>query len=198
MIDDQDPSLSVKPSTVSSLQQAAVLIAITRTAQPELLMIQRAASLRYQPGHLAFPGGKAEPTDRDLTHTALRESEEEIGLVAHSVDIIQQLPTQQTPSGFRITPLVGLIHADCLHSLRRDPQEVDSILAVPIEFLATHFSTHSNLAAYSAFTLQGRILHKRDGLVENWQCWGATAAMLRSFFADNHHLAALSYSGTPL
>ncbi len=166
------------------LQEAAVLLPIFLHAQQqpaELILIQRAKTLSYHPGQLAFPGGKQEISDRDLAHTALREAEEEIGLIADHVTIIAQLPTHETVSGFCMTPFVGIIEHASTEDLRRDPQEVDSIIAIPMQFLFEQAQFKQQVLQdrhYANVHLQGRIIEKHIDAVENWYCWGATATIL--------------------
>jgi 8-oxo-dGTP pyrophosphatase MutT (NUDIX family) len=167
-----------------SLQQAAVLLPIflhTKQQPAELVLIQRARTLSYHPGQLAFPGGKQEPSDRDLAHTALRETEEEIGLFIDHVSIITQLPPFETVSGFCMTPFVGIVEQADIEQLRCDPQEVDSILAVPMQFLfeQAQFKQQTQLdRQYAHVNLQGRVIHKDIHVADNWYCWGATATIL--------------------
>lgn len=166
------------------LQQAAVLLPIFLHAkqQPaELVLIQRARSLSYHPGQLAFPGGKQELSDRDLAHTAIREAEEEIGLLANDVCIIAQLPSFETVSGFCMTPFVGLIADADIMYLNRNPKEVDSILAVPLPFLFEQAEFQQQTQRdrdYAQVNLQGRVIHKDIQVDDNWHCWGATATIL--------------------
>jgi 8-oxo-dGTP pyrophosphatase MutT (NUDIX family) len=186
-----------------SLQQAAVLLPIFLHAkqQPaELLLIQRAKTLNYHPGQLAFPGGKYELTDRDLAHTALREAEEEIGLRPEDVRIITQLPSHETVSGFCMTPFVGLVENARLEDLRRDPLEVDSIIAVPMQFLFEQAQFKQQILQdrqYANLTLQGRIINKRADVNENWYCWGATATILYQW-VQNSNWNSTTQIGTPL
>ena len=179
-----------------SLQQAAVLLPIflhanhlqTKQQPAELVLIQRARTLSYHTGQLAFPGGKQELSDRDLAHTAKREAEEEIGLLADQVVIVAQLPTFETVSGFSMTPFVGIVEQADINELRRDPQEVDSILAVPMQFLfeQAEFKQQTQLdREYAHVNLQGRIIHKDIHVNDNWYCWGATATILYDWIKNS-------------
>lgn len=76
---------------------------------PELLFIVRQAGLPTHAGQIAFPGGKREPDDASLEETALRESDEELGLRRASVDVLGRLDDVPTPAGFVITPVVGVV-----------------------------------------------------------------------------------------
>ena len=109
---------------------AAVLIPILHGAgPPELLLTRRHAEISFG-GHICFPGGRADPSDRDPLATALRESDEEIALRPERVEVLGPLGEYVTQSGFRITPIVGLVERPV--SLQPNAREVDEILTVPL------------------------------------------------------------------
>lgn len=109
---------------------AAVLIPLVLyDARIAVLLTKRHEAISY-PGHLCFPGGRADPGDRDIIHTALREAEEEIGLDPASVHLIGRLGDYVSHSGYRISPVVGLLHPP-LELLPR-AGEVEEILEIPL------------------------------------------------------------------
>ncbi len=114
---------------------AAVLVPLfERRGGGHLLFIRRSEQVSHQ-GQVAFPGGRVEPTDRDLSHTALREAHEEVGILPESVELLGWLPTENTMvSGYTVAPFVGVI-PDPLE-LRHDPIEVAEVFTVPIGALA--------------------------------------------------------------
>ena len=77
--------------TERSFPEAAVLVPITRSDEPELVLTLRASGLSTHSGEVAFPGGRRDPEDRDLVDTALREAEEEIGLPPGLVEMVGPL-----------------------------------------------------------------------------------------------------------
>ena len=81
------------------LPEAAVLMPITRSEDPELVLTLRASGLSTHGGEVAFPGGRRDPEDRDLVHTALREAEEEVGLAPGMVEIVGPLKPGVTLTG---------------------------------------------------------------------------------------------------
>ncbi|MDQ2823390.1 MAG: CoA pyrophosphatase, partial [Pseudomonadota bacterium] len=90
------------------LKNAAVLVPLVRRAGGlTMLLTQRTAHLNHHPGQISFPGGRAEAYDSSPIETALRESEEEIGLQRRHTDIIGVLPDYITGTGYRVTPVVG-------------------------------------------------------------------------------------------
>jgi 8-oxo-dGTP pyrophosphatase MutT (NUDIX family) len=74
-----------------------------------VLLTQRTAHLRDHAGQISFPGGRVEAHDRSPMDTALRETEEEIGLARERVEIVGFLPEYRTGTGFRVTPVVALV-----------------------------------------------------------------------------------------
>jgi 8-oxo-dGTP pyrophosphatase MutT (NUDIX family) len=152
-----------------------------------VLLTQRNAGLRNHAGQISFPGGRQDPQDLDEVATALREAQEEVGLAPSRVEIIGRMPVYETGTGFRITPIVGLIHVDPEEQadlgLVADPAEVEEVFEVPLAFLmdpANHRRHELQLGpqALSYFSMPWQAPH-RD---EDYFIWGATAAMLRNFY----------------
>ena len=103
---------------------------------PDVLLMERAGTLRDHPGQVAFPGGGADPSDTDPVHTALREAEEETGLLPAGVAPLAVLPELFIPpSGFVVTPV--LAHWErpvAVHAV--DPRETAAVVRVPLAALA--------------------------------------------------------------
>jgi 8-oxo-dGTP pyrophosphatase MutT (NUDIX family) len=150
---------------------AAVLLGLREGVQPRLVLTVRNDSLQSHAGQVAFPGGRSDPDDADAVATALRESEEEIGLARHWVTPLGFLDRFETISGYTVTPVVARVAASAL--LRPAPAEVAEVFEVPLEF----FLEPANLRRY---TMEFRG-HRRP-MVEfvhgGHRIWGATAAML--------------------
>src|ERR1700741_3833197 len=113
---------------------AAVLVPII--AHPgglTVLFTQRTAHLKAHSGQVSFPGGRAEPGDASPEETALRESEEELGMPRGRVEIPSRLPEHFPRTGFRVTRVVGLVQPPL--DLTPDPHEVEAVFEVPLSFL---------------------------------------------------------------
>ena len=156
------------------LTPAAVLFPIVlRQDGHTVLLTQRTAHLRDHAGQISFPGGRVEESDQSTLHTALRETEEEIGLAREHIEPIGYLPEYRTGTGFRVTPVVALVRPP--FDLRIDPFEVADAFEVPLAFLldpANH---------------QRHSIHHRGALRQyfampygDYFIWGATAGMIRS------------------
>ena len=153
---------------------AAVLVPlIERPKGVSVLLTQRAAHLRNHPNQISFPGGRVERSDRNRVETALRETEEEIGLLRRRVDVLGVLPDYQTPSGFRISPQVGWIHPPI--RLKPDPIEVAAVFEVPLDYILDQANQEQH-----HLTLNGRTRHYLAFLYQGRYIWGATAAILHS------------------
>lgn len=117
-----------------AVKPAAVLFGIVdRPEGATVLLTQRTEALRSHSGQIAFPGGRIDDGDETPEHAALREAEEEIGIVANSVEIVGRLPDYLTGSGYRIVPVLAVI--DPAHRLTLNPHEVADAFETPLAFL---------------------------------------------------------------
>ena len=150
---------------------AAVLVGVREGVQPRLVLTVRTDHLHDHAGQVAFPGGRTDPEDANAIATALRESEEEIGLAPKLVTPLGFLDRFETVSGYCITPVVARIDPDA--RLYPAPDEVAEVFEVPLSF----FLEPANMRRY---TMEFRG-HRRD-MVEfvhgGHRIWGATAAMV--------------------
>jgi len=152
--------------------EAAVLVPlIDRSGQVQVLFTQRTAHLDDHAGQISFPGGRVEPGDANREQTALRETEEEIGLASGSIAVLGRLPDYEIPSGFRITPVVGWIEPP--FALQPDPFEVAAVFEAPLDYFleAAHYQRRE-------FRFRGRHRYYMAIPFEGRYIWGATAGML--------------------
>lgn len=157
---------------------ASVLIPIVLRADgPTLLFTQRTAHLTSHPGQVSFPGGRSEAIDATVIETALRETEEEIGLHRRHIEVIGVLPEYLTATGYRVTPVVGLVTPPFL--LAPDAVEVDEIFEVPLAYLMN--GAHHERRIVSLPDNSGnRTFYAM--VYDRFLIWGATAGMLRNLF----------------
>ncbi|SHH17302.1 CoA pyrophosphatase [Massilia sp. CF038] len=157
---------------------AAVLIALVeREAGLSMLLTQRTAHLTDHAGQISFPGGRAEDYDSSSVDTALREAEEEIGLDRQHVEVLGTLPDYVTGTGYRVTPVVGLVKPP--FALTPDPDEVAEIFEVPLAFLM-NAENHRRLSFDMPDGAGKRSFYAMP--YERFFIWGATAGMLRNLF----------------
>jgi 8-oxo-dGTP pyrophosphatase MutT (NUDIX family) len=156
------------------LKKAAVLLPIVKRPHGlNLILTERALHLRHHPGQVSFPGGKYERMDPNLQYTALRETEEEIGILQNQVAIFGSLPSLPTVSGFVISPFLGFV--DSNHSTLIDYQEVRTVFEVPLEFLLNYHNFHQqhvivNQKHYFTYCIP----------YKNKFIWGVTAQILKN------------------
>ena len=158
---------------VEDLAQAAVLVPIVDHVDGlTVLLTQRGAFLKDHPGQISFPGGRSEEIDDDSTATALRESEEEIGLDPNQVQILGNLDVCLTGTGFRIVPVVGLITPPL--NLRLDTFEVADAFEIPLSLvLDAENYRRDHIVTDSGQHREFYVLDYCDHYI-----WGATARML--------------------
>ena len=148
------------------LRASAVLIPVYRgNGEYHVLLTERSDEVVFHKGQVCFPGGTREPSDPTLLQTALRESEEEVGLQAEDVEILGQLDDVPTfTSNYIISPFVALVSHP--HSLTTNGREVRGTFCVPLSFLMDEANFKQDSLSY-----------EYDGHV----IWGATARILRQF-----------------
>jgi 8-oxo-dGTP pyrophosphatase MutT (NUDIX family) len=154
--------------------EAAVLVPlVSRDGEVHVLLTQRTSHLYDHGSQISFPGGRVEAADVSREDTALRETEEEIGLARSRVAVIGRLPDYAIPSGFRITPVVGWIEAP--FELTLDAFEVAEVFEAPLDF----FLDVGNYQRRE-YRFRGRHRHYLAIPFEGRYIWGATAGMLYS------------------
>jgi 8-oxo-dGTP pyrophosphatase MutT (NUDIX family) len=155
---------------------AAVLIGvIDHPAEPTVLFTRRTAQLKKHSGQISFPGGRAEPGDPSVEFTALREAQEEIGVAPERVEVIARLPEYFTRTGFRVTPVVGVVKPPL--ELVPDAREVDEVFEVPLAFLLDE--TNHRRASRE---IGGRTAHYYEIEHNGRVIWGATAGMIVNLY----------------
>ncbi len=155
----------------SKRQPAAVLVGFREGVQPRLVLTVRNDQLQSHAGQVAFPGGRSDPDDDDAVATALRESEEEIGLDRALVTPLGFLDCFETISGYCVTPVVARIAGAA--QLYPAPDEVAEVFEVPLAFLLEP----ANLRRYT-MEFRGRPRPMVEFAHGGHRIWGATAAML--------------------
>ena len=150
--------------------------------EPHLVLTRRTDLVRHHKGEISFPGGVRHADDPDLLATALRETEEELGISPDAFEVLGALPPVHTiVSGYLIVPYVGMLRAR--PEVRPSPVEIDEVLEVPVsaldaaerEVLATDGDGATR--AWFAYEVGGHVV------------WGATGRIVHSF------LEALRRSG---
>ena len=154
--------------TGRDLKASAVLIPLFyNQGQYHILFTERSEEVVFHKGQVCFPGGTQEPSDSSLLQTAVRESQEEIGLEAKDIEILGELDDMITvTSNYVISPFVAFVPYP--HSLKTNGKEVRGVFSVPLPFLMDEVNFKQDSYAYE---YEGHII------------WGATARILRQLIA---------------
>ncbi len=157
---------------VSGATNAAVLVPLYEHAgEIHAVFTRRRDDLRRHPGEISFPGGRPEAGDADLVGTALRETEEEIGLAPAAVKIVGALrPTPTIATGYAIYPFVGVIEPGAQWTL--SPDEVASVLELTLTDLRAGYGRRRLLR-------RGLPIRTDTFVVADELIWGATARILQ-------------------
>ncbi|HOO45348.1 MAG TPA: CoA pyrophosphatase, partial [Deltaproteobacteria bacterium] len=140
---------------------------------PSIVVTKRSMNVEHHKGEISFPGGGAEPEDDSLVATALREANEEIGLLPPDVDVLGLLDDHISIMGFHITPVVGTI--PCPYNFTIN-SESETLLHVPLRHALTDTSWMAEKSTFMGRDINIYFLEIEGGVV-----WGATARMLKHF-----------------
>jgi 8-oxo-dGTP pyrophosphatase MutT (NUDIX family) len=158
------------------LAPAAVLVLIYEHAGDYHVVFQkRTDQVRDHKGQISFPGGASDPGDESLLFTALRETQEEIGVRPEDVDVLGELDEMVTVSNYRVTPFVGWL-SHYPYEWQFSDEEVAYLLEVPL----------SHLLNPATLVPDRRTINGRDYVFASYEfgedlIWGATARMLGNF-----------------
>ncbi len=167
--------LPAEPQAVRAkgLRPAAVLIPLLDHPQElRVLFTRRTSHLSRHAGEICFPGGTMERGDSGPLQTALRETQEELGLAMESVRPLGYLPTYHSRSGFHITPVVALLAAEPV--LDPDPSEVEEVFEVPLDWLLQPHRYRE-----CRIEVGGKVHRYHEIRYGEYRIWGVTAGILR-------------------
>ena len=155
-----------------TLKPAGVLVPIIEhDAELSVLLTKRSAELKHHAGQVSFPGGRTEEHDADAAATALRETEEEVGIHADHVSVVGYLETMPTITGYAVTPVVGMVAPSA--ELIIDKTEVEYAFEVPLEFLM-----NSANVIRTVWETEQRKVPMVEFHWEGERIWGATAFII--------------------
>ena len=154
---------------------AAVLVPLyIRDRALWTLFTKRTDTVEHHKGQISFPGGGQHPEDENLWGTAIRETEEEIGVPRESVRQLGALPRMLTVTDFDVSPFVGAIPYPV--AFRPEPGEVESILEIPLSYLLDPQVVEEKLLRWKGRDVKTLVYHFRGHAI-----WGATARILADF-----------------
>ncbi|HET9719671.1 MAG TPA: CoA pyrophosphatase [Solirubrobacteraceae bacterium] len=161
--------------SVAGTTEAAVLVPVyLEDGELHAVFTRRHEDLRRHAGEISFPGGRRDPGDADLVHTALREAEEEVGLPRDSVEVCGALqPTPTIATGYSVYPFVGVIEAGMAWTL--SAREVAEVIELPLVALRSGY-------ARRRLVRRGLPIRTDTYVVGDHLIWGATARILADLF----------------
>lgn len=172
---DFDLNPGVTLAAGRKLRSAAVLAPIIAGRDGyDLILTKRSSALKHHPGQIAFPGGKQDETDKDLTETALREAREEIGLPSEHVEVLGTFASHETVTSFSVAPVVALVRQE----FKAIPEvgEVAEVFRVPL----SHVLNANNYVVESR-RWRGQRRSYYAVPYGPYYIWGATARILRAW-----------------
>ena len=172
--------------TLGEMRDSAVLALIAEWESEQFMVLQvRTQTVAHHKGEISFPGGARDSTDKNLRDTALRETNEEMGIAPESIEILGALNDCRTyVSGYRIRPFVGLMVAERETDLsfQKAEREVRDVLVLPLETMMS-----PEVRIWHPVSRDGEMVPTRAYLVPNdgeeYLIWGATARILTNLFA---------------
>jgi 8-oxo-dGTP pyrophosphatase MutT (NUDIX family) len=173
--DDMNASAPMIPRAAKPKPAAVLVPIVLRESEPTVLLTQRTDQLSSHAGQVAFPGGRIDAGDRDAIDAALREAEEETGLVRSFVEPLGYLDTYVTVTAYHVVPVVALVRPGFV--VTPQTSEVSAVFEVPLGFLmnAANHETHSR-------EWQGKQRYYYAMPFEDRYIWGATAGMIRNLY----------------
>ncbi len=170
-------SVPLTPPHLEPRDQAAVLLPVVNRPEPELLLTLRASKMSAHGGEVAWPGGRQDAEDIDLCATALRETQEEIGVPSQRIEIVGELRPFISKFGLLVTPFVGIVEDPV--DLVPNPGELEAVFGVPIRYLLDDPRSQTDVIER----------HGERHLVpvyyfDGYRIWGLTAMILREFLNE--------------
>jgi 8-oxo-dGTP pyrophosphatase MutT (NUDIX family) len=160
---------------------AVLLLLYEKAGEPYIVLTRRTEDVEHHKGETSFPGGAFDREDGDLLTTALRETEEEIGVRPEDVEVLGRLDDIITITGFVVSPFVGVLRTSSYRFVV-SALEVAELVEVPLRHLMDERNLEQGVRRWGNRWWPHLSYHYGDHRI-----WGATARILKGFF---DHLAA--------
>lgn len=160
-------------STLQEFKPSAVLLPLfQKNFEDHLLFTVRNHQVKHHKGEICFPGGVYDKSDQDLLKTALRETEEEMGIQQKDIHVLGELEELITPTYYRISPFVGRIPYP--YSFQVNKQEVEEVIEIPLSYFMDE-----TRVKFDQVTFFGKEFKRPSYQWNHHLIWGATAMMVR-------------------
>ncbi len=163
-------------ATKPSRRAAVLLLLLDKQGETHVVLTKRTDRVAYHKSQISLPGGTVQDSDPSLLHTALRETQEELGIAPEQIEILGQLSVVDTVStNFDVTPFVGRLISP--PSYEPNPMEVAEVLEVPLSALRDPHNSWEEDKMYPGKGMRrGYFFRYGDHII-----WGATARMLKEY-----------------
>lgn len=167
------------------LREAAVLIPLyVRDRTLWTLFTKRSDQVEHHKGQISFPGGAREKRDQTHWHTAIRETEEEIGVPRGGMKLLGALPKLVTVTDFEVSPFVGAMPYPV--EFKKQEGEVEAIFEVPLSYLMNPEVVEEKTTRWKGRDVKTLVYHYRGHAI-----WGVTAFILSEFLAALNGVEAI-------
>ena len=172
------PNLSKEEIAKLNPKISGVMVLLyERNGLLNIVFTQRKKYEGIHSGQMSFPGGKKDETDSDTVETALRETQEEIGIAKNKIEVIGSLSELYIPpSNFLVFPTVGF--AENIFSFEAEVSEVEKVVEIPVDFFLenSNINFKTEIKLFNGHTVQVPAYIYNEHII-----WGATAIMLSEF-----------------
>lgn len=159
------------------LRPAAVMILImNRGGEPHVLLTKRTDKVGTHKGQMALPGGGYDETDGNFLNTALRETEEEVGVRKEDVDVLGRFDDFISIAGFHVVSYIGVIPFPYEYTINRD--EIEDYVEVPLSMFVNR-----EYGKVQQVEFEGALYNVYHYYFRNFEIWGMTARILTDFAA---------------
>ena len=166
--------------TDRKLIKSAVLVPIVfEENKISIILTHRSSNLKDHAGQISFPGGRIDQKDISPVDTALRETYEEIGIEKEFINVLGNLDTYITGTGFQILPIISYVKDG--YDITINSKEVESYFKLPLDFLMNKKNHNVDKKLYN----NGEISYNYNFNVINYDkhyIWGATASILLNLY----------------
>jgi 8-oxo-dGTP pyrophosphatase MutT (NUDIX family) len=157
------------------LAPSAVLLPLfQKNRETHILLTKRTDRVEHHKGQICFPGGAFNYEDLDCLTTALRETEEEVGIEMDAVEVMGELDHMATLSNFHICPYVGIIPYP--YPFKLSPLEVERLIELPLDYLLKQAELKEAFFEYQGRSVINLCFDYQGDII-----WGATAKILKNF-----------------
>ena len=164
--------MNLDPNLLVDMSFQTAVIVLHEDASDSIILTQRSFHLKDHPGEICFPGGRWHANDVDLCNTALRELNEELGIVKHRVQNLRKLQIEKTLNGFVIHPWFGTIKT--IHPFTASVNEVAKVIHLPLKEVCD-----KNNYQDISIERQGKVFTSCQFIKSEFFIWGATARIMK-------------------